>query len=161
MSVLQRKKLSPHRIYNSEVANVFKTYPKSAKPHMKQVRSLIIKTAEKIEYVGPLEEVLKWGEPSYLTSLTKSGSTVRIDWKDKNPDYAAIYFKCTTDLVALFRKKFKGIFQFSDNRAIFIPLDEDIPEQELQLCIAMALTYHLNKKLPTRSRWKLVEDLLV
>ena len=53
----------------------------------------------------PFEETLKWGEPSYLV---KNGSTIRIDWKSKTPDQYAMYFKCTSKLVPVFRSLFKN-----------------------------------------------------
>ncbi len=45
------------------------------------LRELIYDTAARIEGVGPLEEALKWGQPSFLTSESKSGSLIRVDQK--------------------------------------------------------------------------------
>ena len=72
-----------NRIKNPEVAAVFKGYPKDMREKLLFLRRLIFGTASATEGVGELEETLKWGEPSYLTPDTKSGSTVRIDWKEK------------------------------------------------------------------------------
>jgi len=41
-----------------------------------QLRKLIFDVASATEGVGELEETLKWGQPSYLTSQSKSGSTI-------------------------------------------------------------------------------------
>ena len=68
-----------------------------------RLRELILETAGEIEEVGPIEETLKWDEPAYLTSETGSGSTIRIDWKEKSPDQYAIYFNCKTSLVERFK----------------------------------------------------------
>jgi len=112
---------------------------------MYRLRELIIKTASEIEGLEVLEETLKWGEPSYLT---KHGSTVRIDWKAKNPSQFAIYFKCTSRLVPTFKKIYKDTFTFEKNRAIVFGLDDSLPKKEIMHCISLALTYHKVKHLP-------------
>lgn len=110
------------------------------------LRQLILETAAATEGVGELEETLKWGEPSYLTPETKSGSTVRIAWKKKSPEQYGIYFKCTTNLVETFRDKYPTEFKFVGNRSIIFNEDDEVPVEELSDCVASALTYHLNKK---------------
>lgn len=116
------------------------------------LRQLIFETAAVTEGVGELEETLKWGEPSYLTSKTKSGSTVRIDRKKSNNGQYAIYFKCTTNLVATFKEKYPDKFNYGGNRSIIFNEDDEIPVTELSDCIALALTYHLNKKSKKRAK---------
>jgi hypothetical protein len=58
---------------------VFGAYPKPIKAKLLALRQLIFDTAKTTKGVGALEETLKWGQPSYLTTKTKSGSTIRID----------------------------------------------------------------------------------
>lgn len=128
-----------------EVENVFKLYPKSVKPQLLNLRKLILNTASQIEGLENLEETLKWGEPSYLT---KYGSTVRIDWKKKNPKQFAIYFKCTSKLVDTFKSIYGNKFEYEGNRAIVFQLADQIPEKELSHCISLAMTYHKIKHLP-------------
>src|SRR3954463_8071580 len=82
---------------------VFDTYPTPLKSRLLALRRLIFETARTTPGVGALQETLKWGQPSYLTAETKSGSTVRIDQVKSAPDCYAIYFHCQTDLVATFR----------------------------------------------------------
>jgi hypothetical protein len=130
---------------NSDVDAVFNRYPPSVQKQMQKLRKLILNVAENELELRQLEETLKWGEPSYLT---KHGSTIRIDWKEKNPDQFAIYFKCTSKLVPTFRELYPETFQFEDNRAIVFRLDDSIPEKELTECIKMALRYHKLKHLP-------------
>ena len=129
---------------NSEVADVFASYPKKYRAKLMFLRQLIFDTAAKTKGVGELEETLKWGEPSYLTSETKSGSTVRINWKESLGNNYAIYFKCTTNLVSTF-KKFYPELTYEKNRAIHFRLDEKLPVKKLSHCIGLALTYHLRK----------------
>ena len=124
------------------------------------LRQLILETAAAIDSVGEIEETLKWGEPSYLTPITKTGSTIRIDWKNKDRDQYAIYFKCTANLVPAFKEKYPKKFRFDGKRSIVFKIDEEIPVKELKNCIAIALTYHRNKKLEPDKRWEMVQKSL-
>jgi len=117
----------------------FEKYPTSIQPKLLKLRELIIQSAIETEGLQELEETLKWGEPSYLA---KRGSTIRIDWKSKNPDQYAIYFKCASKLVETFKIVFKNQFKFQSNRAILFQMNESIPELELKTCIKAALNYH-------------------
>ncbi len=142
---------------NEEVAAVFDSYPQPMKSKLLFLRQLIYETAVSLEAVGDIEETLKWGEPSYLTPKSKSGSTIRIAWKESQKDQYSIFFKCTANLVPAFKERFPHKFSFGGNRSIDFKLDEDVPVHELKQCIALALTYHLNKKLETPARWEMVE----
>jgi hypothetical protein len=50
--------------------------------------------------VGPIEKALRRGDPSYLTGASKVGTTIRIHWKQRQPDYCAMYVHCQTNLSA-------------------------------------------------------------
>jgi hypothetical protein len=131
---------------NPEVAAVFSAYPKDMRKKLMFLRQLIFETASETPGVGELEEALKWGEPAYLTTESKSGSTVRIDWKKSNPSQYAMYFHCQTNLVQTFRAMFPSEFTYEGNRSIVFNKDDDVPIKELKVCIAMVLTYHRGKK---------------
>lgn len=62
---------------NPVVAAVFAGYPERFETKLLFLRYLIFDMAAKIKRLGRLEEILKWGEPSYLTIESKTGSTVR------------------------------------------------------------------------------------
>ncbi len=130
---------------NPKVKDVFNTYPKSVKPKMLYLRELVLEAASEIDGLQTLEETLKWGEPSYLT---KHGSTLRMDWKEKSPDQYAMYFKCTSKLITTFKTIYKDVFEFEGNRAIVFKLGSKIPKRELKHCITLAMTYHKIKQLP-------------
>ncbi len=132
-------------VSNPKVQETIGRYPKAAQKRLSQLRKLILEAASEIEGLDKIEETLKWGEPSYLT---KHGSTVRMDWKEKKPDQFVIYFKCTSKLVETFREIHKDSFVFEGNRAIVFKIQQEIPEKALKQCIAMALTYHKAKHLP-------------
>jgi len=144
---------------NSEVAAVFNSYPQKIKSKLMFLRQIIFDTAASIEGIGEIEETLKWGEPSYLTPKSKSGSTIRIAWKESPKEHYSIFFKCTANLIPAFKEKFPQQFKFGGNRSIDFNLNDDVPIKELKQCIALALTYHRNKKLETPDRWKMVEKV--
>lgn len=130
---------------NPIVIAVFDKYPASVSEKLLHLRSIILDVAKETEGLTELKEELKWGEPSYLT---KHGSTIRIDWKEKTPNQYAIYFKCTSQLVPTMKLLYKEIFHFEGNRAIVFDLKQEIPRQQLEHCISLALTYHKVKHLP-------------
>lgn len=147
------KQLSFTRINNSEVAAVFRSYPKPIRDKLRYIRNLIIEAASTSNLIGILEETLKWGEPSYLTAYSKSGSTIRINWKPSNPEHISIFFKCTTNLIPTFKRKYPTLFNYDGIRSMYFPIRSNIPEKELKQCIILALTYHMNKQLPDHKRW--------
>ncbi|WP_338378799.1 DUF1801 domain-containing protein [uncultured Flavobacterium sp.] len=128
------------------VNEVFANYPDFVRDKMQFLRELVIETAEETEGVTKLEETLKWGEPSFVT---KNGSTLRMDWKEKSPDQYAMYFQCTSRLVNTFKLVFNHKFQYEGKRAIVFKLNQKVPEMELKSCIKASLTYHNVKELIT------------
>jgi uncharacterized protein DUF1801 len=131
---------------------VFGAYPKPLKTKLLALRRLIFETARATKGVGRLEETLKWGQPSYLTPETKSGSTIRIDQVKPATNRYAVYFHCQTDLVETFRELYPTEFSYGGNRSILLNAEDAIPEQALRHCVALALTYHLNKRKPARGK---------
>jgi hypothetical protein len=133
-------------IADPAAAAVFGAYPKPVKAKLLALRRLIFETAGVTNGVGRIEETLKWGQPSYLTPETKSGSTIRIDRVKTSPGQYAIYFHCQTDLVETFRQLYPTELSYGGNRSILLDASEKLPEPELRHCVALALTYHLNKR---------------
>jgi hypothetical protein len=132
---------------NPAVAQVFNSYPPAIRRKLLVLRQLIFDTAQSTAGVGALEETLKWGEPAYVTP-SKSGSTIRINWKRSAPSQYALCFICHTNLVETFRMLFPNDFTYDGNRAIVFHQAEALPVETLAFCIAAALTYHSNKSHP-------------
>jgi hypothetical protein len=114
------------------------------------LRALVLETAEQTDGVGRLTETVKWGQPSYLTEETGSGTTVRID-RLKAGDSYAIFFHCQSGLVDEFRQLYPDTFRFEGSRAIVFEATEAVPTRELGHCIALALTHHARKRRPRRA----------
>ena len=127
----------------SEVVEAFAVLPPAARDKLLELRSLIFETAAETPGVGPLEEALRWGEPSYLTTQSKSGTTVRIHHKLRKPEHCALYVHCQTKLVEQYRLRHHKVLEFEGNRAALFRVDRPLPRAALKDCIRLALTYHL------------------
>ncbi len=127
------------------VQAAFDAFPGKPRRKLLQLRRLILATAAKSATAGSLTETLKWGEPSYLTEQTKSGSTIRIGWKAASPDTYAMYLNCQTTLVDTYRTLFPEL-AYEGNRAVVFNVDEPLPTDAAKACIELALHYHIDKR---------------
>ena len=135
---------------NEEVEKIFLAYPGKVRSKMYDLRDFILDIGEGLEQVKGIQETLKWGEPSFITTGPKTGTTIRIDWKEKHPDYYAVYVNCQTSLIESFKVLYPDSFIYEGTRAIQFPLYEDLWENRLKVArlrefITMAMTYHLDK----------------
>ncbi|MGB1291574.1 MAG: DUF1801 domain-containing protein [Pseudoalteromonas sp.] len=129
---------------DENVKQKFTTYPDNIAVLLHDIRNLIFGVAAQ-DGITELEETLKWGEPSYIS---KSGSTIRFDYKDKAPQQFCIYFNCNTKLVETFKELYGDTFVYQGNRALVFELDQALPNKELAHCISLALRYKKIKHLP-------------
>lgn len=134
----------------SEVEEVIASYPKKAQARIRELRGLILSTAASIPEAGPITETLKWGEPAYLTEKSRSGSTIRIAWKERSPAQYAMFLNCRTTLVDTYRTLFPEL-TFEGNRAVLFDVNTKLPEASVRRCIELALTYRLAKKQQRRA----------
>jgi Domain of unknown function (DU1801) len=146
------RRKNPAGFSDPAVDAVFRAYPAPIRTKLLALRRLILDTAKTTSGVGALEETLKWGQPSYLTVETKSGSTIRIDQVKSAANQYAVYFHCQTDLVATFRELYPEDFSYGGNRSILLNAEDEIDEPALRHCLALALTYHLNKRKAPRGK---------
>jgi hypothetical protein len=64
------------RFGGAKVAAVFKAYPPAVRTRLLALRELVFDVAATTPEVGRLTETLKWGQPSYLTAESGSGTLV-------------------------------------------------------------------------------------
>ncbi len=133
------------RFGDESVASVFRNCPAALRRQLMVLRELVFEVAAKTDGVGPLTETLKWGQPSYLTSATGSGTTVRID-RLKDRGAYAVYFHCQSGLVETFRELYPDTFTYDGKRAIVFEAGDRVPVRALRHCLALAFTHHLRKK---------------
>lgn len=137
--------ITMERFQDDAVKEVFKSYSHSKRQRLMEIREIMFEVSREVDEVGPISEKLRWGQPSYLTQSTMSGTTVRIG--EFESEKIAVYFHCRTSLVDTFRDLFhdQKKFQFSKNRAIVLDPNTELPKEDLKHCIHLAMTYHLKK----------------
>jgi Domain of unknown function (DU1801) len=134
------------KFHNNDVATVFKAYPQGVKTKLMALRDMVFDVAQSTPGVGKLEEALRWGQPSFLTIETGSGSPIRIDAIKNEPDKYALYFICTSGLADEFKELYRKDMNFMGNRGIVFGVDDRLPLKALRHCISLALTHHLRKR---------------
>lgn len=126
-------------------APVLQAFKKIAPAHrnaLLDVRQLIFEVANNDPRIGQIEETLRWGEPAYITSKNRTGSTIRLSI-EKSTGMPALFFNCKTNLVEEFRQQFGSTLTYSKNRAVVFDSEDGQHSSALKICIAAALTYHL------------------
>lgn len=129
-------------------ANVFDAFeavaPAQRGPLM-AVREIIFEVAETCPEIGSVEETLRWGEPAYVTTKRRTGSTIRLA-VEKGSGQPALFFDCKTTLVEGFRQQFGEDMQFVKNRAVLLGDNPEMQAEAIAICIRAALRYHLRGK---------------
>lgn len=122
--------------FNSpSIEDVFNDFNKEQRKALLSIRNLIYDTATRMNL--EIEENLKWGQPSY-NATNKLGSPIRLYVTKEG---IAVYFHCQTTLISSFRHSLPSL-NYEKNRAILLDPLKPLPIQELEFCIAQALTYH-------------------
>jgi len=134
-----------NKFQNANVKATFDAYPQILRNKLLKLRQLIFDTAAEIPNLGDIEETLKWGQPSYLTPISKSGTTIRIDQIKSSVDTYGLFVNCQTSLMATYRELYPEQMNYEGKRLVRFHVDQDPPENILKNCIAIAFTYHLDK----------------
>jgi len=108
------------------------------------LRGLVFDAAESYNVVE-LTETLKWCESAYLT-VPRIGSTIRLRWKRKQPDHAAISLNFQRIFIGDLRATFSDKLTLQGNRAILVPLEDPSLDAVLSLCPGSALTYYRDRR---------------
>lgn len=132
-----------------EIVDAFAAYDDGTRDQLLACRDLVFHVAAASDDIGPITETLKWGQPSYLTEKTKTGSTLRLATSggesgvDERP---ALFVHCATNLIEQFKTFYPDTFDYQGKRALIIKSDVEPVAAALRHCIALALTYKLRKK---------------
>lgn len=110
---------------------------------LKELRALILDVQDENPEIGELSEVLRWGQLSYLTEQTGSGSMIRLGVSKSGKP--AMFFHCGTSLIETFRAQYTDIFDFEGNRALVLMESLSDHSGEIKHCVHQALTYKLRK----------------
>lgn len=124
------------------VRDRFAGYAPATRRRLEALRELVFEAAAATPGVGSIAETLKWGQPSYLTPETKSGTTIRIDAHPEGG--VALYVNCQTTLVETYRANYPDL-AYEGSRAVVLPAGGALPRAAIRHLIALALTYHAHK----------------
>ncbi|XDD54156.1 hypothetical protein AB3N62_17070 [Leptospira sp. WS4.C2] len=107
-----------------------------------EIRNWIYEISQSNDQIGEIEECLKWGQPSFLTPKTKSGSTIRIG-KVNDSEYA-LYFNCKTTIAQEIAIEFPEL-KCDGKRALYFAIDQKLSKTKVIVCLKKALLYHKRK----------------
>ncbi len=107
------------------------------------LRALVYQVAAEDQRIGPLQETLKWGEPSYLTEATRSGTTLRLAVKKALPETYGLFFNCRTRIAERITDLYPNTFTLDGTRGLLFSADRKLPTEEVKACISLVLTYRL------------------
>lgn len=125
------------------IADAFAKLPEEHQAGLMALRGLILEVAEEVG-AAPVQEVLRWGQPSYLSVRPRESTTIRLGSSKDNESFG-LYFHCQSTVLSDFRGAFPTNFRYDGNRAILFRPGEDLQEEKLRLCISHALQYRATK----------------
>lgn len=126
----------------ADVRAVYSRFPEPARDALLAIRALIFEVAGDDARIGTIEETLKWGQPSYLTPNTKSGSTIRL-WVPKTGGYG-VFTHCQSRLIEMYQSQAGAGLRFDGNRGVLFDETDTPPLDQLRPLIQSALTYRLH-----------------
>lgn len=125
-----------------DIAAYLRERPEELHAPILALRRLVFQTAAEDARIGPLVETLKWGEPAYLTQVSGAGTTLRLGWKRVLPGHFGMFFNCRTRVSDQIKQIFPDTFTFDGTRGLLFRVGEEVPQNEVKVCIGLVLTYH-------------------
>lgn len=104
------------------------------------LRRLIVSVAADLPQIGEVQEVLRWGQPAYVTSK-HAGASLRIGAPETSG--FALYTHCQASLIADFSTAFPDMDRVEGTRAIHFDDPSQIDPARPGMLIKSILTYHL------------------
>ena len=128
-----------------DILNQIDRWPETAQQHLLALRALFHEVAQDAG-IGPLDESLKWGQPSWRPRKARMGTTLRLNWSPDAPAHLAAYVDCKTDLASQMSTRFPGQFHYAGRRAMSFALAQPMPEAALRQLALLTFTYHRAKR---------------
>ncbi|WP_323776044.1 DUF1801 domain-containing protein [Leisingera sp.] len=129
----------------AEIEAAFAVPDPLAREGLLRLRQLIVKTASETPEAGRVEEVLRWGQPSYITPETKTGSTIRLG-VPKDARFA-LFVHCQSRLIPEFAAAFPAWDRFEGTRAVLFNDPAEVEPIRHGWLIKRALTYRIRPPL--------------
>lgn len=120
----------------TSIHNFYPNYTSSEQGKLSELQTLIHKVADESNI--EIAESSKWGQLSFATPY---GTPIRID--KFSDTQIALFVNCQTTLIETWKSLFLDTMSFSKTRAIVFNTEENIPKEQLAICIDQAFNYHL------------------
>ncbi|NVK14611.1 MAG: DUF1801 domain-containing protein [Rhodobacteraceae bacterium] len=128
-----------------EIEAAFAVSDPLAREGLLRLRQLVFETAAATPAAGRVQEVLRWGQASYVTPDTKTGSTVRLG-VPKGARFA-LFVHCQSRLIPEFASAFPAWDRFEGTRAVLFDDPRDVEPLRHGWLIKRALTYRIRAPL--------------
>lgn len=125
-----------------DITKIYSNYSQNERDKIQEIVTLIELVAKELN--TEVTPSLKWNQLSFSS---KQGTPIRVDRFSEN--IIGIFVHCQTTLVEEWKEIFGETMNFSKTRAILLDLNAPLPQEELKICIQMALNY--KKKLSKTS----------
>ena len=132
-------------ISDPAVRAVFAAFPAPARDGLLALRQLIFEIAQDTSAAGVVKESLRWGQPAYLTPVTRTGSTLRLG-VPKGAAFA-LFVHCQSQLIPEFAQAYPGWDRFEGRRAVLFQDRAEIDPLRHGWLIRRALIYHVRPPL--------------
>lgn len=116
---------------------VYDAIPEPQRTLLLTLRGLIFDCAQSVQ-AGPVQEVLRWGQPSYIAP---KGSSLRLGVAKTGQ--AALFAHCQSSLISTFAQRFQGDFLIEGNRAVYLDVLGVQEQEKLRFLILHGLQYKL------------------
>lgn len=129
---------------SQDIQQKFEQFHPQTKNVLLEIRQWIFEIAESCDEIGQIHECLKWGEPSYLTTSPKTGTTLRVSQLQSNPLKFGLFVHCQTSLIEEFRVAYPDL-DYDKNRGVLFDSQTPVKTNIIKQFIYLALTYHVRK----------------
>ncbi|MEM6758372.1 MAG: DUF1801 domain-containing protein [Pseudomonadota bacterium] len=125
----------------ADIIAVIELWHASVRRTARQLRAMCWDVAQR-DNIGALSETLKWGEPAWRPVAPRTGSTLRIGWKEATPDRLNLYLNCKTDLAFRLVSDLPEVFDGNSRRVIWCDVMRALPDAALAHVARTTFTYH-------------------
>ncbi|MBD8878368.1 DUF1801 domain-containing protein [Roseibium polysiphoniae] len=115
--------------------------PPQAAGSLERLRQVILQTVEDDPAISQPIETLKWGEIAFVPTAKSGGTTLRIAWKKKKPDFVGLFFHCGTNVSEQIDQFVPKECELDGRRGALFPLAKPLPEAAIKMIAALVLTY--------------------
>jgi hypothetical protein len=128
------------------VADAFDLADDQARVGLLALRDLILETAESLPDIGPVEEALRWGQPSYIS---RKGTPLRLGVPKSAR--CGLFVHCQSRVIPNYLERYPAWDRIDGTRAVLFDRPDQIEPLRHSWLIRHALTYKVKgapKELP-------------